>query len=79
MVSEHAAKLLDELLRLSEDERSEIASKLVASMDGPPDDERDRDWAIEIEARAQRALAGESPGSAWESVRARIQAKLSGA
>ncbi len=33
-------------------------------------------WAVEIERRARRAIAGESQGTDWESVRSRVQNKL---
>lgn len=33
-------------------------------------------WAVEIESRARRAVAGESQGIAWEDVRTRAEAAV---
>jgi putative addiction module component (TIGR02574 family) len=77
-MTERAAHLLDEVLKLTQAERAEIASSLLTSLD---DDEADMDqaavdaaWKDEIRRRADRVLAGE-PGIAWEQVRAEAEAK----
>lgn len=66
-------ELLREALGLRADERADVAAELIASLDNnAPDADPDAvesAWAAEIERRARRVLAGESPGTSWEEVR----------
>lgn len=78
VVSERAAQVLEEALQLEIDERAKLASQIIASVDGEPDADAESAWASEIEGRARRAIAGESKGIEWESVRSRVEAKLAG-
>lgn len=73
-----ADSILKEALTLPEDERTTVVLGLLDSLD-PPDplghlDEGE--WLAEIDRRAKRAISGESRGTAWETVRARIESKL---
>ena len=71
--------LLREVLTLSSEERAEVAAKLLASLDDAPiaeTDEVEREWAAEIERRARRVLAGESPGVPWEQVERSVRSRL---
>jgi hypothetical protein len=43
-------------------------------VDGEPDADSEDAWAAEIERRAARALAGESHGKEWATVRAELEA-----
>ena len=69
-----AARLLEEVLKLPDDERAVLAAEVLSSL--PPDttaEERcEAEWLTEIERRARAALAG-SPGIPWETARAEIQ------
>lgn len=56
-----ARKLLQEALDLDERERATLALELMDSL-SPPDARDEATWIEEIEARARRALSGESPG-----------------
>lgn len=38
--------------------------------------EKEKEWGVEIERRARRALAGESQGTPWEEVKRRIEEVL---
>ena len=59
---ETAAKLLEEAMRLPEDEREELAAKLLDSLEPPPGISiEDKD---EIERRAAEARSG-APGIDW--------------
>jgi putative addiction module component (TIGR02574 family) len=71
-MSEGAKKLLSQALRLSLDERAQLAADIIASIDGEPDRDVDAAWAAEIERRAGRALAGESEGRPWRDVLTRL-------
>lgn len=76
-MSHQAKDLLEGALQLSLEERAKLAAELIASIDGEPDEQADAAWAAEIERRARRAVTGESSGTDWEIVRARIESKLS--
>ena len=75
-MTDRAAHLIHEALQLSLEERADVAAELLASLDEPADSEIEAAWATEIERRARRVLAGESSGTAWAEVRARIEANL---
>ncbi len=75
----HAEVLLREVLKLSPEERADVAAELLASLDDVPigeADEVERAWGAEIERRARRVLAGESPGVPWEKVERSIKGGL---
>ncbi|MEX2431040.1 MAG: addiction module protein [Dehalococcoidia bacterium] len=74
-MTDRAQALLREALALRSDERADVAAELLASLDGLDTEDPavlDAAWAAEIERRARRVLAGESPGEPWEDVRDRI-------
>jgi putative addiction module component (TIGR02574 family) len=75
-VSARAREVLENALQLTLEERASLVSELIASIDGEPDDDAERAWAAEIERRARRAIAGETTGSDWDMVQARIENKL---
>ena len=75
-MTQRAQKLIREALELPLNERAEVAAELLASIDGEPDSDAEAAWATEVERRARRAIAGESVGSDWTDVRARIEAQL---
>lgn len=78
-MTSRAQGLLREALTLPVDERAGVAAELLASLDDAGvDDPADVEaaWAVEIERRARRVMAGESQGIAWEDVRARADAAL---
>lgn len=71
--------LRQEALALPGEARAELAADLLASLDGPPDQDLDdvqAQWASEIEDRARRAIAGESTGQDWTAVRQRLSDDL---
>lgn len=74
-----AQELLRDALALPLDERADVAAELLASLDDaaaehPADVEAA--WAVEIERRTRRVMAGESAGVPWEDVRRRAEAEL---
>ena len=71
-------QILEEALTLSTPERAELAVELAASVDGGGDADAESAWGVEIERQARRAIAGESRGEDWESVRARIGRNIRG-
>lgn len=77
-MTDRAQALLREALTLPPEERADVAAELLASLDDIETDVADIEtaWAAEIEKRARRVLAGESPGIPWEDVRRRAEADL---
>ena len=74
-----AADLLREALALPIQERADVAAELLASLDDAAADDAsavEAAWAVEIERRARRVMAGESTGIPWEDVRRRAEAEL---
>jgi putative addiction module component (TIGR02574 family) len=67
------ASLLRDALDLSEAERIDLASELLASVDGPADADWDDAWAAELDRRADEADGSGDHGDSWADVRARIR------
>ncbi len=63
-------KLLEDAMTLSEDERLDLAEKLLSSLP------EDQEWLAELERRARRALADPNGGEAWDVVKHRIEVRL---
>lgn len=76
-MSTTADRLLEEALRLSEDERASLVADILSTL--PPDvpsEERAADeWIAVIEERAQAAVDGK-PGVPWNDVRSEIEGRL---
>jgi putative addiction module component (TIGR02574 family) len=77
-MTSRAQELLREALALPAEDRADVAAELIASLDDTDTDIADVEatWAAEIEKRARRVLAGESPGVPWEDVRQRAETDL---
>jgi putative addiction module component (TIGR02574 family) len=78
-MTSRAQELLREALKLPLEERADVAAELLASLDDAErehPDEVEAAWAVEIERRARRVLAGESAGVPWEDVRRRAEEDL---
>jgi len=72
-----AAHLLEEVLKLPDDERADLAAEVLSSLPPatPAEARSEAEWLAEIERRARAAMAG-SPGIPWETARAQIQRRL---
>jgi putative addiction module component (TIGR02574 family) len=71
-----ARKLLQDVLALPEDERLELASEIIASVDGPHDGDWEDTWLAELDRRAAAAKTRGGAASEWTEVRARILRRL---
>jgi putative addiction module component (TIGR02574 family) len=71
-----ARKLLQDVLALPEDERLELASEIIASVDGLGDGDWEATWLTELDRRADAAKARGGTASDWADVRARILKRL---
>jgi len=70
---------LQDALGLSEQERAEIAVRLIESLDVVSDAEAaevEAAWAAEIERRCAALDAGTTGTTAWEEVRRQIKAEI---
>jgi Putative addiction module component len=76
-MSTAVAHLLEEALRLPDDERADLAAELLASLTPgtPAETHSEREWLSEIERRARAAIAS-SPGIPWTDARADIERRL---
>jgi hypothetical protein len=58
VVTRESHAVIDAALRLSTKERAEVIAKLLATLEGEPDEDVEAAWAAEIERRARRVIAG---------------------
>ena len=69
--------LLSDVPRLSSEERSEVAHKLLLSLeDGREEPEAQAEWSAELERRAREVLDGSVKTVPWEQLEERIRARL---
>ncbi|MBI3769923.1 MAG: addiction module protein [Deltaproteobacteria bacterium] len=68
--------LLTEALSLPEKERLDLASEIIASVDGPADADWADAWLAELERRTRAAKTRGTEAAEWDEVRARILARL---
>jgi hypothetical protein len=72
-MTQAAAAVLADALRLDERARAEVAAELLASLDGPADPDAEAQWAAEVERRVASIEAGTAVLESWEEVRRRIK------
>ena len=72
----NVAELFAEARELSETDRTELAGRLLETVDGEPDADVQAAWAEEIERRIRQLDSGEVKTIPWEEVRARLYARL---
>lgn len=66
----------DDILHLSEEERAELAQKLLLSIDSPSESEIAEDWLVEAQRRARELDEGIVQPVPAEEVRRKAQALL---
>ena len=74
-----ADRVLQDALGLSEQERAEIAARLIESLDVARDGEAaevEEAWAAEIERRCAALDAGTTGTTDWQDVRRQIKAEI---
>jgi putative addiction module component (TIGR02574 family) len=77
-MTQAAAAVLAEALRLDEHARAELAAELLASLDGPADSDAEAEWAAEIERRVASIESGNAILESWDDVRRRIERDVLG-
>jgi len=75
-MGEAASKILQQALALPEDDRVTLATELLASLEGAPDQGWDEAWLAELDRRARAAETRGTPAPEWSEVRARILSRL---
>jgi putative addiction module component (TIGR02574 family) len=71
-----AQQLLKGVLALPEDERLELASEIIASVDGPRDADWEEAWLAELDRRVEAAKSRGEASLRWTDARARILERL---
>lgn len=65
--------VLEEALKLTANERAEVAEQLLASLDEVPDTDVEQAWQEEIQKRLQQIDRGEVKTIPWEEVQRRLR------
>jgi putative addiction module component (TIGR02574 family) len=71
-----AQRVLSDAMALSEDERLDVATELLASLQGPRDDMDDDAWLAEVRRRAERVERGESQSVTWDEAKRQVLGRL---
>jgi putative addiction module component (TIGR02574 family) len=77
-MSKDTEAVLADALRLDADARAELASELLASLDGPSDPDAEAAWQAEIERRVAAIEAGKAKLESWADVKRRIEKSITG-
>ena len=70
------AELLGEALSLPRSQRAEVALRLIASLDDPPEGDVEAAWSAEVGERMREIDEGRAGLEDWEAVLARIRSGL---
>jgi putative addiction module component (TIGR02574 family) len=70
--------LLAEVLDLPEQDRAEVAARILESLEESQDDGVDEAWARELERRAAAVDSGQVVTSDWNVLRRRIEREIFG-
>jgi putative addiction module component (TIGR02574 family) len=68
-MTQNAGRLLEEAMRLSEEEKAELAARLMDSLDPDADDELQSAWGEEISKRLVEFDTGEARAVPWSRAR----------
>ncbi len=71
-----ATDILKQALELEEEERAELASLLIESLDEPAEEGVEAAWATEIERRMADLDSGSAKTLPWDEVRERLHGRL---
>ena len=71
-----ATDILKQALELKEEERAELASMLIESLDEPVEEGVEAAWVIEIERRMADLDSGSAKTLPWDEVREKLHGRL---
>lgn len=77
-MTHEVSELLQKALALSEQERAELASTLIDSLDPITDDNVEAAWQEEISRRIEDLRSGKAKTVPWETVYKEVRAILNG-
>ena len=77
-MTQEARELLDRALTLSEEERAELASTLIDSLDTVIDENVEAAWQQEIARRVDELQLEKAKTLSWQAVREKAQSLLDG-
>ncbi|WP_437917491.1 addiction module protein [Sorangium sp. So ce302] len=63
-------------MQLPPEERADVAKRLIASLDGPADEDVEAAWLAEVERRLQDVDRGTASVEPWDVVRERLATRL---
>ena len=75
-MTRNVAALLEEAVQLSQNDRAELAGRLLETLEGEPEEGVEAAWAEEVERRIRQIDAGEVETIPWKEVRAKMHALL---
>ena len=65
--------VLEEALKLTAQERAEVAEQLIVSLDEAPEPDVEQAWQEEVQRRLQQIDRGEVKAIPWEEVQRRLR------
>jgi len=68
--------IIDSALELPREERARVAREIIASLDGPADQDVDALWLAEVERRLNEVERGAAALVPWDTVRQRVAERL---
>ncbi|WP_129356498.1 addiction module protein [Sorangium cellulosum] len=68
--------MLAEALQLPPEARADVAKRLIASLDGPADEDVEAAWLVEVERRLRDVDRGTATIEPWDAVRERLARRL---
>ena len=68
--------IIDSALKLPPEERARVAREIIASLDGPADQDVDALWLAEVERRLDEVERGAAALVPWDTVRQRVMERL---
>lgn len=68
--------IIDSALKLPREERARVAREIIASLDGPADQDVDAAWLAEVERRLDEVERGAATLVPWDTVRQRVTERL---
>ena len=77
-MTHEAEALLEKALSLPENERAELASNLIASLDTNVDPDTDAAWQEEVARRAREVSSGKVTTVSWDQVQRNARTLLHG-
>jgi|HubBroStandDraft_1064217.scaffolds.fasta_scaffold191939_2 putative addiction module component (TIGR02574 family) len=76
LIKMEIGKILPKLLKLPSEQRAELATQLIRSLDESEDSDAAQAWSREVSKRANDVKSGRVKTVSWAKARKRLEAKL---